>query len=271
MQKLKFLFLILTITLFFNDWICNSAHAQGSDFGVAYGVIINSENQSAPVDGQIVSINQGEYRLSNQEYDPNMYGVVDLSPDILLDLTGGSNGVPIVTSGQAYVLVSSSGGGIKIGDWLTSSTEYGVAIKAVRDNGTVIGQALEPFPANSREPGLILATINIVAPAGTGNSLTPSLSSAFNQFLVDLFGLYSNVTQEKAYDLLRYIIAAIVIIISIIFSYYTFGRIARSGIEAVGRNPLAKNSILFGISFNIGIAAVIIISGILVAYMIIRL
>jgi F0F1-type ATP synthase membrane subunit c/vacuolar-type H+-ATPase subunit K len=51
----------------------------------------------------------------------------------------------------------------------------------------------------------------------------------------------------------------------------TFGKVARSGVEAVGRNPLAKTSILTGVLFNISIGAVIILSGVGVAYLIIKL
>lgn len=245
--------------------------SQTVDFGVAYGVIIAPPEQGAINDGHLVSLIEGNYQLSQVEYDFNFVGVVDFSPDLLLDLSGDENSTPIVKTGQVYVLTSNQGGSIAIGDWLTTSSQPGIAIKANREQGAVIGQALEAYPADSDQAALILIALNPRAGSSLNSADTPSLSAAVNQFLVDLFGLSSDVTAERAYDLLRYLLAAIVIIISIIFSYYTFGRIARSGIEAVGRNPLARNSILFSVGFNVSVAAAIIFAGVIVSYLIIRL
>jgi F0F1-type ATP synthase membrane subunit c/vacuolar-type H+-ATPase subunit K len=242
--------------------------AQTTDFGVAYGVIIEDQPLQ---DGQLVSLVNGRYQLSRTEYDRDMIGVVDLSPDLLLDFTGDSQSVPIVATGQVYVLVGNQQGDIEAGDWITSSQTPGIGMRADRDLGPVIGQALEAFPANAGQPGLVLVMLSRNQGIGGRDDETPSFMDVLNRMLIELLNLSQDTAEARIFDLIRYILAAIVIIISIVFAYMTFGKVARSGVEAVGRNPLAKTSILTGVLFNISIGAVIILSGVGVAYLIIKL
>ena len=67
------------------------------------------------------------------------------------------------------------------------------------------------------------------------------------------------------------IIAAIVIMFSILFTFFTVGRTARKGIEAFGRNPLAAKLISLGLVFNIAIAVAILGVGLVVAVFILRM
>ena len=219
-------------------------------------------------DGMVVSIKDGKYQLSESKYDDNMIGVIDLSPDVVLDMTADDNSVPIIVNGQAYVLVNSSNGSIAAGDWVTTSANRGIAMKADDNKGSLLGQALEAYDG-SPEGGRILIAVHVLVSA---NKLADtSLIAVLRRGAFDFLSLTTEVAQERTYELLRYILAAIVIIVSIIFAYFTFGRVARSGVEAVGRNPLARRSIVAGIAFNMTVAILIILSGVLVAYMIVRL
>lgn len=53
--------------------------------------------------------------------------------------------------------------------------------------------------------------------------------------------------------------------------FILFGRIALRGLEALGRNPLARSSILTGILINSSLTVVIIFGGLFLAYIIITL
>lgn len=249
-------------------WSPTPVKGQNVDFGIAYVVNIQPSDQSVQ-DGQIVSINHGQYELSNHPYDQNVFGIIDLTPDLTLDTTeNDQNKYPVVTSGQAYVLVSTQNGNIQVGDWITTSEQAGIGVKADRTYGPVVGQALAEY-ADTQAPGLVLATVNI---GQNRSSLdNPSIIDSINALLLELLRITGSVATDRAFDMLRYIIAAFVVIISIIFAYITFGKVARTGVEASGRNPLAKNLILTGMIFNLMLAGVIIISGIIVAYLILRL
>src|SRR5258708_17596355 len=84
--------------------------------------------------GSIVSLSQlGKGAvLSITPYDPQIMGVVSRDAAILIDTTNGKNGIPVISDGIVYMLVSTQQGNIQHGDLLTSSTIPGVAIKATK-------------------------------------------------------------------------------------------------------------------------------------------
>jgi len=83
-------------------------------------------------------------------YDQNLLGVVSYSDIPALGAKLNNNYLPISLAGRVPVKVSTENGAIKEGDYLTSSTLPGVAMKAT-NAGPVIGKALEPFP-NDQTP-----------------------------------------------------------------------------------------------------------------------
>ena len=67
---------------------------------------------------------------------------------------------------------------------------------------------------------------------------------------------------------LRYILAALIALVSFFIGFSSFGKISTNSIEALGRNPLAsriiKSAIFLNFVFTIGIMGV----GLVVAYLI---
>lgn len=166
---------------------------------------------------------------SMTSYQKNVIGVYSTSPGLLVGgqtiLGGGSNlgdnKIPVALSGRVPVKVSDENGPIQAGDYLTSSSTPGVAMKATKV-GPVIGQALEsfaPFVSESgssetedhlvyiktkigkimafinisyADPGNFLASLtmdnygNLIIPKIVSGSivLDPSLSSASSQLAV---------------------------------------------------------------------------------------
>ena len=58
---------------------------------------------------------------------------------------------------------------------------------------------------------------------------------------------------------------------SFVMGFVYFGRVARSGIEAIGRNPLASRIIQFNVILHILISIVIVLVGLAIAYLILIL
>jgi hypothetical protein len=88
--------------------------------------------------GEVVCLNgEGKFEKCQTPYDGKITGV--LFPDNLKE-----NTFKPVISGKTQIKVSTENGEIKIGDFLTSSFQPGVAMKAT-EPGMVIGMALEPF------------------------------------------------------------------------------------------------------------------------------
>ena len=230
---------------------------------------------SVPIDsdevlsGQIVSISGGRYVLSSQEYDSAVVGVVDLLPAINLDLKATEAIYPVVSEGHAYVRVSQSNGVILAGDWITSSSIQGVGMKA-SGAGYVIGQALEGFsPQSPQDIGEILVSLEVRFLEFDKSRADDTLVNLITDLIAEILSLTAAYASDEPSLVFRYLVAAIIILIVIIISYFGFARVARNGIVALGRNPLAKNSIITGIVLNVAIAVVIVVAGMLVAYFIV--
>ena len=64
--------------------------------------------------------------------------------------------------------------------------------------------------------------------------------------------------------------AGIVVLLSFVLGIFSFGRVANTGVEALGRNPLAGRMIQLGIVVNALITVAIIGAGMFIAYVIVR-
>lgn len=228
--------------------------------GIANYIPISGENIS---DGDIVSSTEKGNILSKTPYDPLVIGVVTEKPAVSLNPeTTEENTYPVAASGNVRVHVSSINGDIKVGDLVTSSEMPGVGMKANK-TGYVIGRSLDNFSSkNPQEVGTINVALN----------LHYSYSSARTQSsLKDIFNLSVLATYESPSAVFKYVVAGIVLILAFVLGVFSFGRVANTGIEALGRNPLAGKMIQFGIVVNVLITLAIVATGFGLAFLIIRL
>ncbi len=93
-------------------------YAQNIGSGVAQYVNVSG----SPQDGMVVCASDSGNVLCNRGYDPGMAGVVSLSPAATFGSASPSAGlVPIIASGNAYVVVSGANGAITPGDALKAT------------------------------------------------------------------------------------------------------------------------------------------------------
>lgn len=105
----------------------------------------------------VVTVGSTNIAKSTSPYQKEILGVISTQPGFKLSLKDAINPKPVVLAGRVSVKVSNENGLIKIGDFLTSSSTGGIAMKATRP-GQVIGKALEDF---NEEKGVIPVFINI--------------------------------------------------------------------------------------------------------------
>jgi pyruvoyl-dependent arginine decarboxylase (PvlArgDC) len=256
---IKFLILFLSIVVT-SGFMSQGVQAQRLDtsFGVANYLPIAGENVK---DGAIVISNSGRYQVSNLEYDAKMMGVVSENPAIVFKVDDESQ-TPVMPSGNTFVLVSAHNGSIKKGDLITTSAIPGVGMKAIR-SGYVLGNALEEFSTNNpNEIRKISVGLNI-----RYNSFQSQTSSS----LLNILNLSAIATTEEPTTVFKYFLAGLILVIAFIIGFFSFGRIASTGIEALGRNPLASRMIHLGIMLNVLITVAIIAAGLVMAYFVIRL
>ncbi|MFA6325042.1 MAG: hypothetical protein WCX46_02330, partial [Candidatus Paceibacterota bacterium] len=129
------------------------------DTGADLAEMYYSEELLSP--GTVVSIDPNlliGITKSENAYDKNLLGVITTKPGLVLgdDTTPTGSPALVALSGRIPVNVSVENGAINSGDFLTSSSIPGVAMKAT-DDGMVIGQALTSY--DGEEIGQVIVFI----------------------------------------------------------------------------------------------------------------
>jgi len=228
--------------------------------GVAEYIEVTDANVPS---GSLVSYQKGKFSLTKDAYDPTVYGIIADSPAVTFEKTTQSkNAKPLVKSGTVLVRVSAKEGAIAKGDLLTSSTTPGIAVKGTT-SGYVIGPALDDFkPSNPNEIGQVPVNFHVF--------YFYASSPVFSR-LFDVANLSTSAAYEQPLKVFKYVTASFLLLLSVILGFISFGRVATTGIEALGRNPLAARMIQFGIIVNVVITVAIILAGLALAFLVIRL
>jgi F0F1-type ATP synthase membrane subunit c/vacuolar-type H+-ATPase subunit K len=271
LQKIKFT-VLFTITVIFALAILLPktllAQEEGSrrpifgteaSLGIARLVDVLEEDVQ---DGHVVVSSEEGPTLSTIPYDGHVIGVVARDAAIIISSSDTEDGVPVVQNGQVYILVSARDGAIEKGDLLTTSTVPGVAVKA-NQSGYVLGSSLEDYDNSDPERVEKIAAELDLHYFNSKPTFPGTLSDIFKIALLSV--------DEGPDPLFKYIVAALVVIGSFILGFMTFGRTASKGVEALGRNPAAKATIHLGIIFNVAIVVIIVLTGLTVAFLILRL
>ena len=232
--------------------------AQAMAPGVAVEVQLN-EALVEVADGLIICDTQFGKVLCEQSYSQDMYGVIDDSPAVALINTTELNTRPIITSGRVYVQVTNQGGEIKKGDYITSSEVPGVGQKAAR-SGQMLGISLEDYDSQDlKEISKVLVELNI----------RPVVLEA--RTMVDRVRNQIRIIAGPARVGFRHALAALVTAVGVAAGVGFFGKVVKSGVESVGRNPRAMGKIQFSMGLNLILTAVVMGVGLLAAYFILTI
>ncbi len=197
--------------------------------------------------GNIISEIEEKLVKSSSPYSKDIVGVVVEESAISFNRQATSTAL-VASQGKALVKVSNLNGEIKTGDYITSSDNPGIGQRA-SESGYVIGKALESF---SEEKGKILVLLDIQEKeigtlAGSG-------------FLEKGFSFFKEIKRSDEFPkIARYLFAALVGGGSFLLGFISFVRTLQSGIEAIGRNPLAKKNIQLSLLINL--LGIIILTG----------
>jgi hypothetical protein len=244
----------ITISLMFL-WLFSVQLCLAQD--LSSGLAVTRLVQGEVKDGDIVCSDQDSVKLCSGSYLTNIVGVVTLSPSILMDNRSLTNTTSVLPVGRGSVNVSVANGIIKKGDYITTSDQAGVGQKAIK-SGYVLGVAQQDTDTD----GVIPVEIDIRLAVVDINQRTNLLNTAKEALLAPYLSPVAS---------LRYILAAIAAATAFILGFMYFGRVARSGVEAIGRNPLAGRLIQFSVILNLLLTLVIMGSGLAIAYLILVL
>ena len=196
-------------------------------------------------EGDIISFTESKYHLSARDADEHMIGVVggDLAVNVVHSDT--DRGVNVIFNGKSLVRVSTINGLIHAGDFISSSRIPGIGTKATQ-YGPVLGIALSDYAEpNVRRVERIPVAIHIT-------TRTPF-----------------TYVSEHPIETIRYILAFLIALTAVVVGFIYFGKVAESGVEALGRNPLSGRLIQSGVLMNLGFMIAVIGCAILISYLLI--
>ena len=236
-------------------WGKEGIHAQEQPAGIA---VSRTFTEGEYVDGDIVCSSPDGLKRCSNEFDVNMEGVLIENPSVAF-LSSKEGTKLLLSSGKAYVRVVTSGGDIKRGDFITSSVNPGLGQRAGK-SGNVLGVALQNYTSEAADkPGKILVGINI-RPAIVATSARSNLLETLKQ------GLLAPTLTPLAS--LRYVLAILIAAASFLLGFIYFGKVAKGGIDAIGRNPLARRAIQLNVILNLIMTLAIMTGGLILAYVI---
>jgi hypothetical protein len=254
----KYAVVLISLVLMF--FIPLSIRRQVSAAEMAEGIAIDLEIEGKSLlEGSIISLNDGKYTLSTIPYDSSVFGVITDHPSVIFKDLATKNKRSVVTVGKALVRVSTMNGSIKAGDLITTSSIPGVAQKAT-ENGYVIGISHDNYTAKDpNKIGIIYTTLHL----NFG-----MISMSLRENLLASLKRGASAPFSSPLNTLRYLIAGSVALLSFATGFWFFGKVSSRGVEAVGRNPLARRFILLSVVYNVLITIGVMAFGVALAYMI---
>lgn len=230
---------------------------------------------------QLTGKNADQVKVALQSELQNMFGVtVDRSQIPITISNGRKNETFVAVSGTYNVLVSTQGGAIKAGDYVTLSSINGVAMKAGTEEKTVFGRAAAGFDGN----GVTLGTTKLKEAGGKdaetvklgvvpvtidirSNPNTKSTKVNVPEFLQRV----GQAIAEKEVSPIRIYLSLAITIISLITAIAVLYAGIRNSVISIGRNPMSKKSIFRALLQVILTSALILIIGLFAVYLLLKL
>jgi hypothetical protein len=210
-----------------------------------------------------------------------MFGVVIDANASPVSLSDGSTGtqVYVVTTGTYDVLVSNQNGVIRAGDYITISSLDGTGMKADTSSPLVLGKAADSFDGktnvlnsttlkNSNGGQVSIAIGRIPVEIAIGRN--PLLESSLPNLPGFLSRATENVANKPVSTSRAYLGLAILLVSAVIAGSLLYGGV-RSGFVAIGRNPLAKKSIVRNLVQVTFTSLIIFIIGLFAVYLLLKL
>ncbi len=215
-----------------------------------------------------------------RENAPDMLGVTVSSTDSPVSISDPTqNQVFVATFGKYQVLVSNQNGSINSGDFITISSLDGVGMKADRSQEIILGKALTGFNGGGDRDSsttlssnggdkqdIALKRITVDISVSRNPIYSGDVVAGVPNFLTKTARLVSSrpITAVRIYACLGILVLALLVGGSIIYSG------VRTGMRSVGRNPLAKKSILRGLISVTLMALIVVTVGLIAVYLILR-
>ena len=256
-------------------------------FAATYGGgSVQSYASDTPLDtGTIVQLtgkDSDRVKIATQAQLANMFGVTVDRNQLALTLSNSDleNETFVAASGTYNVLVSTQGGPIAAGDYVTLSSVNGVAMKASTEEKTVFGRAASTFDGK----GVTLGTTTL---KDTSGKTTKTVTLGSIPVTIDIkrnpnekstkvkvpeaLERIGQAIAEKEVSPIRIYLSMGITAISLIAAIAVVYSGVRNGMISIGRNPMSKKSIFRALFEVILTSIVILIIGLFAVYLLLKL
>ncbi|HSW99907.1 MAG TPA: hypothetical protein VLH38_02620 [Patescibacteria group bacterium] len=219
----------------------------------------------------------GTVEALSQKNETDMFGLVVASGDTAVSLSSPTQSqVYVATYGEYTALVTTQNGSIKAGDQLVISSINGVAMKSDTKHEVIIGKALRGFSDGSdaeshikTSDGTTVALGRIAVNIGVARNPTYAgdVAPGVPHILISIARAVTNkpLTALRLYGCLVVLLIAFIVAGGVMYSGI------RSGMNSIGRNPLAKKSILKNLVTVIVMALVVVFIGLIAVYLLLKI
>ncbi len=230
---------------------------------------------------QLASGDTSKIEPATQSTSDKIHGVVVAANDAPFALSGNSNSSQAyaATSGNYRVLVTDQDGAIKKDDYIAVSSLDGIGMRADTKQKYVLGKANEGFDGKTNVQGETAVkdarggshTVHFgFVQVGVDIKRNPGYqteSSNVPDFLQKLTDSVANkpVSAIRIYIGMGILLATAIIVFSLLYAG------VRTSMVSLGRNPLAKKSIIRNLFEVVLIGLIVLISGIFGVYLLLKL
>jgi F0F1-type ATP synthase membrane subunit c/vacuolar-type H+-ATPase subunit K len=233
--------------------------------------------------GMIVRLKKGNAKkveALKADAPQEMLGVVVASTGAPLSISDPTTSQTYVaTFGKYMVLVSDQNGNIKTGDYITISAVDGVGMKADGSQQLILGKALNSFSTKDGD-----STLSVTDTAGNkrtvalkriGVDISVSRNPIYSGDIVagvpNVLSKAAQLVTKKPVTALRIYACLAVLALSLIVAGMIIYSGVKTGMTAVGRNPLAKTSIVRNMIAISLMAIVIVLIGVIAVYLLLKI
>ncbi len=213
--------------------------------------------------------------------DKAMHGVVVSANDTVVSLgsSNSSNQVYVASNGKYDALVSTQNGPIKNGDIISISALDGVGMKADAAQNVILGKALTNFDGKKNVSGTTTlqsaggerqVAIGLVQ-VDIGISRNPLAVSVSGPPVPAFLRKSSESIAGKPVSTVRLYISLAILLITIFLTGSLLYGGVRSSLVSIGRNPLAKKTILRGLVQVVIFGLIVFVIGLIAIYLLLKL
>lgn len=258
--------------------ICTTGTVRAQNVAQSY------QTDEALQKGMLVRLKKSEpskVESLSQDAVEDMFGVVISSSDATVSLSSpdATQQVFVATSGKYDVLVSTQNGPIREGDYITVSSLAGVGMKAETTQQLVLGKALTAFNGMSdTETTATLTTSKGKQEVKLGH-IQVEVSVAHNPLyqkqdeagVPKFLSKAAQLVTDRPVSAFRIYASLVALGTSLLIAGGILYAGVRTGMIAVGRNPLAKRSIFRNLIQVTLMSLIVFVIGVFAVYLLLRI